>query len=457
MNRLILILCFSLVALHVNAQHWQWALSIPYQYKFLDVAAASNDQSVSIFQDGDGAFHLSLNNSLGNTINDQLWYFENWIDDALIAVEVDSIGNIYMLSRQTFNDQPLLMRKERSLDESGHEYFEEVEAEIQPEPKYNMYYILDKFSPKMERITTLRLLKIDTQTEFGLSVHDFVTDAKGNCWIAGETTPGNFCWREDAVLSIEERGCHFMMKVGATLKQVDWIQLFQGEGAGHVTSMHLAVNKDGVCLMSGSYRDAMKFGNIQLYSYVQLVNSTQTSEMYLTAVSLDGKVLWAQSMGVRSWDYDVVALTGGGFIATGYFYRSSYLGDTKLPQDSMSGYFLMEIDPATGKHGKLFSNDTSAIQNLQAGSANDFYCDFQHGNSSYVRYVYHFDSNLKSGLISRLSGYDCMTSSRAGTIYYYGTWAGYGNFGFIPYEHTIGGDFSKGDAFFAKFRYADKK
>lgn len=454
---------FTVVVSCLSAQKWNWAVETADPSEVIDVTIGIHGESVVISKGYAHDYHLDVYDSLGQPYNEKIWYFDEWLSDKVYAVETDDTGNVYVVSKQMLDIAPPIKVMREWWDQGdGHGW---VEEETPGEPDYHSFIVLEKYSRKLELITQMKLLKADPMEgeggfgEYDLSVGDFYVDAKGNCWLAGKKKMNSrVCWRENLEFTSADKGCHFLMKIGSEMKQADWISVFEGQDAGDINTMHIAVNKDGICLISGCFAGAMTFGDKLLYGHVPLeVQHFADDEMYLSAVSPFGEILWAQSTGVQSYDEDVVALSGGRFVASGRCVNADYIGSTKLPKSDMNVMFLLEIDPKTGKHGKLYLNDTSAINSLQAGSNNDFYCDFQRGNSSYVLFIYRFDSKMQPELVSRYLASDPVSASRSGCICYSGTWSGTAAFGFRPYDAYLPGDLSRSAGFLAKFEIVKVK
>jgi len=451
-----LTLFFTFFAFCCSAQSWKWAVETPDPSEVIDIAAGTRGESIVLTKGLENEYHLDVYDSSGIRVREKTMLFRDYSSSELYALETDDTGNIYLVSRQVLDiAPPVIVMREWWDQRDGHGLYED---EIPGEPDFHTFIVLEKYSPELELITQMKLLRADAMDEgsypeYSVSVRDFYVDGKGACWVAGKKQMNaRVCWREDVEITDAGKGCHFLMKIGSALKQPEWVIAFAGGDAGDINTMHIAVNNVGICMMSGCFYDSIKFGDKLLRAHDVPVNARSgENEMYLTAVSSEGKLLWAQSTGVHSYDEDVVALSGGGFVASGRCMNADHIGETKLAKEQPVAMFLIEIDPNTGKHGKLYFNDTSAINNLEAGRNNDFYCDFQLKNSSDLLFIYHFDSKLKPKLVSRYLGHDSVTCSRNGVIFYSASWSGCAAFGFRPYEAYLPGDLSYSAGFLAKF------
>lgn len=420
------------------AQNWRFASEIRDASEVIDVAIGRDNQVVIISRGLALQYHLCVYDSLGTRIKEKIWDFTSYYSNALFAVETDSVGNIYLVSRRTIEIEQGNFSKTTNTT-----------------PDLHTFIILEKYSANLELIIQVRLLKFLDGSEYGISIHDFIIDVKGNCWLAGETDSDAF-ELADAVRQPGKMGGHLLMLVGNNLQKVEWLNLFDGESAGFNNSTHIAVNNDGICLMSGVYGGTMRFGTTNLYNASSASDQLQetlfsTGEMYLVAVRESGDILWAQSMKAQSWDADVAALTGGDFVCGGSVYNSLRVGRFQIPNRGGGATFLMIIDPLSG-YQKRITFELSSVRNIHAGANNDFVCDAQvNGVDNNERKICYCDSNLNITTLSQFTGVAGVSSMRNNSIYYSSIWNGVCSFGSEPKVLTVGTKSSTG-AFLANFQ-----
>ncbi|HTF02463.1 MAG TPA: hypothetical protein VK826_00495 [Bacteroidia bacterium] len=426
---LFLSICFFSSAL--SAQNWSWATRTPEMSDYIDVAVGPHGEAISIYEAYNNAWHLDVHDSSGALIREKEFYYLEPYGNCAFGVGTDATGNIYVVSRQSFEEP--LERNEHALDPEGYDEEEDEERET----TWHLYIVIEKFSPELELLGSLRVLQLTHFENYSIEVRDFVVDDAGNCWLGGFTDDNKFSYKEQ-VINPGPAGCHFVMKVGANMKEPAWINTFIGSGPAYVLSFHLAVNKKGICVMTGAYAKTMQVGKTILTS--QPIKSLLESEMYITAFRADGTIAWVKSLLVPSYDTDVVALSGGDFVCAGAFSDATQLGSVKLPAGKKYGSFVMSIDAKSGKMGKVYVNDTSMIIGLEAGLNNDFYCLFDLSGSSHVHYVFHFDKKMKGERFSYVTVHNPVTASNGGAYYLAGTWSWISRLGDPPNAKYVKGD-----------------
>jgi hypothetical protein len=428
--RFLLILFLSFCSETLPAQTWSWATRTPEMREYVDIAVGARGEAVSIYDGHENTYHLEVHDSSGALINEKIFEYLEPYGNCAYGVETDAAGNIYVVSRQSF-EEPLL-RNEHALDPEGYEGDEEV-----PETTWHLYILIEKFSPELELLSTLRVLQLTHFANYSVQVRDFVVDDAGNCWLGGLTDDNKFSYKEQ-VINPGPVGCHFVMKVPAGLKEPEWIQTFIGTGPEYLHTFHLAVNKKGICVMTACYEKTMLVGKTTLTRARS--ESLLDGEMYITAFRADGTIAWVKSLQAASYDTDVVALSGGDFICSGYFDKAAQLGPVKLPAGKKTGSFVMRLDAKSGKMGTVYVNDTCVILGLEAGTNNDFYALFDHGGVSHVHYVFHFDKKLQAERFSYVTVHNPVTASNGGAYYLAGTWTWISRLGDPPNAKYVKGD-----------------
>jgi hypothetical protein len=433
-------LCLCLSGM-LHAQKWQWVSPTPQDAEYIDIAACPDGDVVTLYEGSDNGYFLQIHDSSGRERNRTEFYFQNTYGNCLFEADVDREGNVYVISRQTLDETMI----------SEAPYREESEDEdIDREVIAYSYIVMEKYSADMELISSQRLLKL-SDNDYAIDVCEFVIDDAGHFWLSGVTDDSDYDFKEKTIHPGTGGGMFVMRLPSGEMKNA-WIRSFAESGSCctyGADSYHLAVNKDGMCIVSGTFRGDLKLSNGTVLRYVE--NKTFEGEMFVVAMNDKGDIKWSQQMDAPSYDRDVVALSDGTFVISGFFVEATKLSTYKLPAGKTNGFFLMKLNPANGKIRQVYLNDTSAISHLEAGTNNDFYCTFLRNNSGTVQEVYHFTHKLEAERLTRFTGHKPQVIVMHGELYCAGSYGWNAAFGDRkPNWLYIGGDSSSWGSFLAK-------
>lgn len=436
---LVFFFCFS----SASAQKWQWALPTAQNISYIDMTHNVQGDVITLEKDNDRSYYLRLYGADQNLRYSKEFYYPDAYSNCAYEVEPDREGNVYVLSRQTLPD----IAPENYRDEYEPEDEEASSAASD-------YIVLEKFSPELELLQSVRLIRMESS--YGVDVSELKVDAKGNIWCCGVTTDERYYFM-DQTITPGTGGGAFLVHVPAARYADAWIKNFGSGGTCctyTVDSYNLAVNADGICVMSGTFTGDLTLNDRVTFQY----DTAQQfeGEMFLAAFNENGEMKWTKRMNAPSYDKDIVALANGSFVCAGFYVGATKIGTYRLAARD-TGHFLMELAPSNGKIGKVYLNDSCAMENLIAGAGGSLYCTFQKGNSDIVHEVYQFNHQLRPKRLTRFTGNNPVITVVNGQFYCAGEYGWNCAFGDNkPNWLSIGGDSSSWGSFLAKCSLNEK-
>jgi hypothetical protein len=444
------ILTFFCFTGNISAQKWPWVTKTTAS-SYLDMAIGLHGEIFSLYEVNqvdysfEGGYYIGVTDANGN-LNDSIEpvrVTDNIQSGAkAFQMEKDKFGNIYVIIRKEISNENLKEQDDTdpSLGDDEETPVEDKPATTEGDDEESIPSIciqIEEYSPSLELIKTLKLIKYNQI--YSIEINDFVIDNAGNFWLAGSTENEPYFFKDKEITPKD--GSDFVMKIDSTMKNIEWMKSFTGDASkGSVTSLHLAVNKNGNCILSSSFSN-----KVEIDQTIYTNETKGKSKMYLVCLNGNGNVVWSTYMNAYSFDTDVAALSGGDFICAGMFSDSVSKGPLLVPHGKSYGMFVMTIDQKTGKEKNIFVNDTSTIQCLCPGLNNDFYCLFNFHNSAFQYTISHFDKKLQPKRISKLHCNDpCVTlygnALYGNALYFVGDWTGTGSFGDKPNSKFLMGD-----------------
>lgn len=416
------------------AQQWQWAVNPVRGYEVVDVSVGPQKQSVVITQVPERSYTLTLIDSTGQTQASQEYYFGQWYGDRVLFSQIDAQGNVWVLSRQMLD-----IHAQRANDAYPYDaYGEEMNQEPLQEPEYQQFIILEKYTSDLELTQSYRLIKC-FGNEYRLDVDDMEMDAEGNIWLCAEVSD-TFQFQERTYVPGYNGGAFLLCFPGERTGNFPWLNFFVKNNdccQGSVQSFHLAVNKSGTCVVSGSFTKELTFENGTRFTNGP--DGIIMGEMFLAAFSSTGKMMWTKRIGTQSDDKDVIALSDGSFVCSGTFREATTIDKFTVPGGKNYGNFIMRVDEKNGAFRQFYCQDTSSMLHLFPGSNADFYAMFCKGNSSQDYLIYHFDQKLKPEFRTQIYGIDPCVGVCNGTLVVGGMWNWLCAIGPRPYVFFLGG------------------